>query len=73
VAVWYRQSVDGEPADPVVIEPHAPDQSDAELLMRKALGALDKGWLVTWTSDRTFTAVKRRWRGATCVRDFWTD
>lgn len=73
MTVWYRQSVDGERGNPFVVEPHAPDQTDAELLAAKAAGAADKGWEVTWTDERSFTAVKDRWGGSLCVRDFWTD
>lgn len=73
MAVWYRQTVDGEAAEPCRIEPHTPEQTDAELLDAKAKGAADKGWAVTWTGDRSFTATKDRWSGTLCVRDFWTD
>jgi len=73
VAVWYRQSVDGEAGEPCPIEPHAPDQTDAELLAAKAKGAADKGWEVSWTGGKSFSAVKDRWGGSRCVREFWTD
>jgi hypothetical protein len=73
MTVWYRQSVDGVPGEPTPIERHAPDQADADLLAAKANGAADKGWAVTWTGERSFSAVKDRWGGSLCVRDFWTD
>ena len=73
MAVWCRQTVDGEPQEPYAIEPHREGQTDDELLGLKALGAADKGWTVTWTGERSFTAVKDRWGGTLCTRDFWTD
>jgi hypothetical protein len=74
MAVWCRQTVDGEPAEPYVIEPHSPDQTDAALLAAKARGAHDKGWTVEWTGARSFTATKVRWAsGSECVREFWTE
>lgn len=73
MAVWYRQSVDGEAGDAVPIEPHFAAQTDAELLAAKAEGAADKGWTVEWTGERSFTAVKDRWGGSLCLREFWTD
>lgn len=73
MAVWYRQSVDGEASDAVPIEPHHDGQLDVELLAIKARGAADKGWDVTWTGERSFTASKNRWGGSLCVREFWTD
>jgi len=73
MTVWYRQSVDGEAGDAVPIEPHAPDQTDADLLAAKAKGAHDKGWTVAWTGERSFTATKDRWGGVSCLREFWTD
>lgn len=73
MAVWCRQSVEGEAEQPLRIEPHAPDQTDAELLAAKAQGAADKGWTVEWTGDRSFTATKLRWAGSLCVRKFWAD
>jgi hypothetical protein len=75
VAVWCRQTVEGEAVDePYRIEPHAPDQTDAELLAAKARGAHDKGWSVEFTGPRSFTATKVRWAAElTCVRDFCAD
>ena len=73
MTVWYRQSVNGAAGEPCPIEPHAPDQTDAELLDAKARGAVNMGWAVTWTGERSFSAVKDRWGGSLCVRDFWTD
>ena len=73
MTVWYRQTVDGEAAEAVEIEPHFDVQADADLLAAKASGAADKGWTVTWTGEHTFTAVKDRWGGSLCVREFWTD
>jgi hypothetical protein len=71
MAVWCRQSVDGEQAEPYVIAPHTAEQTDGELLLAKANGAVEKGWLVAWTGERSFTAMKDRWGGARCVRAFW--
>jgi hypothetical protein len=73
MSVWCRQSVDGVPDEPYVIAPHADDQSDDELLAAKAAGGADKGWAVTWTGERSFTASKERWGGAVCVREFWVE
>lgn len=73
MAVWCRQSADGVPDAPCAIEPHAPDQSDADLLAAKASGAADKGWTVEWTGERSFTAAKERWGGVLCVREFWME
>jgi len=74
MSVWCRQSVDGEPQEPYVIEPHYPEQTDAELLEAKAKGAHDKGWTVEWSGESSFTATKTRWTtGALCVREFWTE
>jgi hypothetical protein len=73
MSVWYRQTVDGEAGEPCPIEPHAPDQTDADLLDAKARGAADKGWTVAWTGERSFTATKDRWGGVSCLREFWTD
>lgn len=73
MSVWCRQSVDGVPDEPYVIAPHSGDQTDDALLSIKAAGAADKGWLVTWTSNRSFTATKDRWGGALCVREFWIE
>lgn len=72
MAVWCRQSVNGEPQSTCVIAPHAPDQTDAELLEVKARGAADKGWAVEWTGADSFTATKVRWQADDlCVREFW--
>lgn len=73
MAVWCRQSVNGEPDSTLRIEQHAPDQTDSELLAAKARGADDKGWAVEWTGPASFTATKVRWGGDLCVRDFWAD
>lgn len=73
MSVWYRQSVDGATGEAVVIERHYPQQSDRQLLAAKASGAADKGWRVTWTGPRSFAAVKVRWGGALCLREFWRD
>jgi hypothetical protein len=75
MAVWYRQTVDGEITDgPREVEPHYVGQSDAELLGLKAQGAADKGWTVDPTGPSSFTATKVRWAAeAACVRDFWAD
>ena len=70
MTVWYRQSVDGEAGDAVPIEPHAPDQTDAELLAAKARGAGGKGWTVEWTGELSFSATKDRWGGVSCLREF---
>lgn len=72
MAVWCRQQVDGEPDQVHAIEPHYPDQPDAELLDLKAKGADEKGWSVKRTAAG-FTATKVRWGGAICTRTFWTD
>jgi hypothetical protein len=74
MAVWCRQTVEGEVTDFRPVAPHFEGQSDAELLAAKRKGAHDKGWRVTPTGPRSFTATKRRWqRAATCVREFWMD
>lgn len=73
MTVWYRQTVDGVAGEPCPIEPHAPDQADAELLAAKAAGAAEKGWTVTKRRKASFTATKVRWGGSVCVREFWTD
>lgn len=74
MAVWCRQSVDGEPQEPYRIEPHYDGQTDAELLAAKLLGASGKGWTVKATGPRSFTATKVRWASESeCVRDFWAD
>ena len=73
VAVWCRQSVNGEPDEPYHIEPHFDGQTDTALLAVKAQGAHDKGWAVV-TGERSFTATKVRWQSdALCVREFWAD
>lgn len=74
MSVWCRQAVDdGRPDETLEIGRHSPKQTDAELLAAKAKGASDKGWAVTWTGKRSFTAVKDRWSGSICTRYFWTD
>lgn len=73
MAVWYRQTVDGEVTDERQIEPHADGQTDADLLAVKAQGARDKGWIVAVTGERSFTATKDRWGGSLCVREFWIE
>ena len=72
MAVHCRQIAEGVPDQQYVIEPHRPDQTDAELLLAKANGATDKGWTVEWTGPDRFTATKERW-GVSCVRTFWID
>lgn len=71
MAVHCRQTAEGEPEQTYRIEPHHAEQSDAELLKAKAAGAADKGWTVTWTGERSFTATKVRWGEVTCTREFW--
>jgi hypothetical protein len=61
MSVRCVQVVDGEPQEPYVIEPHYPEQTDAELMRAKATGAADKGWTVRWTSPTSFVARKVRW------------
>jgi len=73
MAVWYRQTVDGETTDERQIEPHFDGQTDAELLAAKAKGAREKGWTVRHTGSRSFTATKDRWGGVLCTREFWSD
>jgi hypothetical protein len=73
MSVVCRQTSAGEPDQTYRIEPHAPDQSDADLLAAKASGAADKGWTVEWTGERSFTAAKERWGGVLCVREFWME
>jgi hypothetical protein len=74
MAVWCRQTVDGEPAEPYVIAPHFDGQTDSELLAAKAAGAHDKGWDVEFIGPKAFTATKLRWEQASvCVREFWAD
>jgi hypothetical protein len=73
VAVLCRQTAEGEPTQQYRIEPHSPDQSDAELLQVKAAGATDKGWSVEWTGKGSFVATKIRWSGVLCTRAFWID
>jgi hypothetical protein len=75
MAVWCRQTVDGEAADdPWLIEPHHVGDPDEYLLALKARGAADKGWTVHWTGPRSFTATKVRWQAeALCVREFWAE
>ena len=71
--VLCRQTAEGEPDQTHRIEPHSPEQTDAELLRAKAKGAADKGWTVEWTGEQSFTATKVRWGGVTCTRQFWTE
>jgi hypothetical protein len=71
--VLCRQTAEGEPDQTYRIEPHSPKQSDIALLRLKAKGAADKGWDVTWTGDRSFTATKDRWGGIVCTRVFWIE
>jgi hypothetical protein len=71
--VICRQSVDGTPDEPYVIEPHSADQSDADLLLAKANGATAKGWSVEWHGPTSFTASKGRWGGTECSRYFWIE
>ena len=73
MAVWCRQTVEGEPEQRYIIAPHSAEQTDADLLAAKAKGAHDKGWTVTWTGERSFTATKDRWGGVSCLREFWAD
>lgn len=76
MAVWCLQSVNGEADDPVVIDPEGHLDlagDDLALLHRKAQSAAANGWEVTWNGERSFTAVKDRWGGSLCARDFWTD
>lgn len=76
MAVWCRQTVDGEPAEPFAIDAEAhPDLGgdDMALLRRKADGAIEKGWTVTWTGERSFSAEKVRWGGSLCIREVWAD
>jgi hypothetical protein len=73
MAVWCRQTVDGEAAEPYIIEPHSDVQTDAELLAAKMQGASDKGWTIKRTGAASFTAAKVRWGGTSCVREFWAD
>ena len=70
MAVYCRQVAD-DIDQTYPIEPHRPDQTDAELLLAKANGAADKGWTVEWTGSASFTATKDRWGGVECVRTFW--
>ena len=71
--VLCRQTAEGEPDQTYRIEPHSPRQSDVALLRAKAKGAADKGWVVTWTGDGSFTATKVRWGGVLCTREFWIE
>lgn len=73
MAVWCRQSAEGEPTQTYEIERHFEAQTDQELLAAKAKGAHDKGWTVDFTGPRSFTAVKERWGGTVCLREFWAD
>lgn len=73
MAVRCRQSGAGIPTEEHIIEAHPDLDTDLALLERKALGAADKGWLVEWTGDRSFTATKDRWGGTIVTREFWAD
>ena len=73
MAVHCRQIAEGVPDQQYVIEPHRPDQTDAELLAAKAKGAREKGWTVRRTGYQRFTATKDRWGGVLCTREFWSD
>jgi hypothetical protein len=73
MAVWCRQSVNGEAQPTLRIEPHSPDQTDEELLDAKRRGAREKGWKVASTGPASFTATKRRWADDLCVREFWIE
>lgn len=74
MAVVCVQSVEGAPDQRWVIEPHSPEQTDAELLRVKAQGADDKGWAVEWDSPSSFTARKVRWENQSEVtRTFWVE
>lgn len=71
--VLCRQTAEGEPDQTYRIAPHTAKQSDKALLEAKAKGAADKGWVVTWAGERSFTATKVRWGGVRCVREFWME
>lgn len=73
MSVLCWQTAKGEPDQTYRIEPHTPGQSDSALLQAKFKGAAAKGWVVTWTSKRSFTATKVRWGGVLCTREFWTE
>lgn len=73
MSVLCWQTAEGEPDQTYPIEPHTPRQSDRALLQAKAKGAADKGWDVTWTGERSFTATKVRWGGVLCTREFWAE
>ena len=73
MSVWCRQTVEGEVTDFRSVAPHFDGQSDADLLEAKRKGARDKGWRVTATGPRSFTATTDRWGGTLCVREFWVD
>ena len=73
MAVWFRQSVNGELQHSQVIAPHYEQQPDAELLELKAKGAEEKDWSVVWKDKNAFTAKKVRWGGDQCVREFWIE
>lgn len=71
--ILCRQTAPGEPDQTYQIAPHSARQSDLALLKAKAKGAAEKGWDVTWTGERSFTATKTRWLGVLCTREFWTE
>ena len=71
--VICRQTQSGEADQQYEIAKHSPDQSDLGLLRVKAKGAADKGWDVTWTGERSFTATKVRWGDVLCTREFWVE
>ena len=73
MSVICRQTAEDGTDQTYAIEPHAPDQTDAALLLAKANGAADKGWSVEWTGAGSFTATKDRWGGVLCTREFWTE
>lgn len=74
MAVHCKQIVDGIAQSEYIIEPHSDTQTDSELLKVKALGAEDKGWSVTWTSETSFSAFKIRWQPQNeVVREFWVE
>ncbi len=72
MAVYCRQVAD-DVEQTLRIAPHSEVQTEEELLRVKAKGASDKGWDVTWTGDRSFTATKTRWGDVLCTRSFWIE
>jgi hypothetical protein len=71
VAVWYRQTVDGEVTDERQIAP-VDGVDDLELLEIKEASAVAHGWDVDRRSTRLI-ATKTRWGGDLCVREFWVE